>query len=65
MSDSKWRTDVKENYKTMVMQVGNVTVTVHRPTDLTKEEVRRREDLAKTSMLGLCCPEEAPAIQTA
>ena len=44
MAGSKWRTNVLEGHKTMVLQVGNVTVTVHRPVDLSAEELRRREE---------------------
>lgn len=58
MSDPKWKDGVKEGYCTKVIQVGNCTVTVHRPTNLTDVERRTIEDQIRISMLNLMTEKE-------
>ena len=42
--DSEWRTDVHEGYRTRVIKVGNCTVEINRPINLTPAEQKRREN---------------------
>lgn len=58
MSEPKWQNGVKEGYCTKVIQVGNCTVTVHRPTNLTDVERRTIEDQIRISMLNLIAEEK-------
>ena len=41
---SEWRTDVHEGYRTRTVKIGNCTVEINRPINLTPEEQKRRED---------------------
>lgn len=58
MAKSEWQNDVKEGYCTKVIQVGNCTVTVHRPITLTNEERKKIEDQIRISMLNLIAEKE-------
>lgn len=51
MSDD-WVTDLKEGYRTKVVQIGNCTVTVHRPL-LDADEQKRREEQVRNALKGL------------
>lgn len=42
--DSEWRTDVHEGYRTRVIKVGNCTVEINRPINITPAEQKRREN---------------------
>lgn len=53
LSSSEWQEGIKEGYRTKVIQVGNCTVTIHRPTNLTDMERRTIEDQIRISMLNL------------
>ena len=53
MAKSEWQNGVKEGYCTKGIQVGNCTVTVHRPTNLTDVERRTIEDQIRISMLNM------------
>ena len=46
-----WSTDIKEGYKTMTVQIGNCTVTVHRPL-LDAAEQTRREEQVRNALKG-------------
>ena len=47
-----WSTNIKEGYRTKTFQVGNCTVTVHRPL-LDADEQKRREDQVRAALRGL------------
>ena len=49
---SQWQTDQKEGYKTMTVQIGNCTVTVHRPI-LNDQEKAKREEKVRDALKGL------------
>ena len=48
----QWQTNQKEGYKTMTVQIGNCTVTVHRPL-LDASEQARREEQVRNALKGL------------
>lgn len=50
--DEQWQNDQKEGYRTKTFQVGNCTVTVHRPL-LDADEQKRREDQVRAALRGL------------
>ena len=58
MEAPKWRTGIREGCRTMTTKVNNVTVTLHRPHDLSDEERRRREDQLRLAILGLAADSE-------
>ena len=48
----QWQTNQKEGYYTKTLQVGNCTVTVHRPI-LDDQERARREEKVRDALKGL------------
>ena len=40
-----WETGIKEGYRTMTVQVGNCTATVHRPILDDQERAKREEEI--------------------
>ena len=48
----EWSTGIKEGYRTKVVQIGNCTVTVHRPL-LDADEQKRREEQVRLALQGL------------
>ena len=52
MTPVDWATDQKEGYYTKTIQVGNCTVTVHRPI-LDDQERARREEQVRDALKGL------------
>ena len=49
MTSDDWVTGIKDGYRTKTMQIGNCTVTVHRPI-LDNEERLRREEAVKQAL---------------
>lgn len=47
-----WVTGIKDGYRTKTMQIGNCTVTVHRPI-LDDQEREKREDQVRIALRGL------------
>ena len=47
-----WATGIKAGYRTKTMQIGNCTVTVHRPI-LDDQERERAEDKVRDALRGL------------
>ena len=52
MIPADWVTGIKEGYYTKTMQVGNCTVTVHRPV-LDDQERVKREEKVRDALRGL------------
>ena len=52
MNPAEWVTGIKEGYETKTIQVGNCTVTVHRPI-LDDRERARREEKVRAALRGL------------
>lgn len=50
--DNDWFSDIKDGYRTKTFQVGNCTVTVHRPL-LDADEQKRREEQVRNALKGL------------
>ena len=48
----EWETGIKDGYRTKTMQIGNCTVTVHRPI-LDEQEQARAEDKVRDALRGL------------
>lgn len=48
----QWKAGEKEGYQTKTVQIGNCTVTIHRPI-LDDQERARREEQVKTALRGL------------
>ena len=47
-----WATGIKDGYKTKTVQIGNCTVTIHRPL-LDADEQKRREEQVRNALKGL------------
>ena len=52
MTPAEWVTGIKEGYRTKTMQIGNCTVTVHRPI-LDDQEKARAEEKVRDALRGL------------
>ena len=50
--EDDWVTGIKEGYQTKSMQIGNCTVTVHRPI-LDDQERAKREEQVRNALRGL------------
>lgn len=51
MTESDWRTGIREGYRTKTIRVGNATIEIHRPI-LTEEERSKRENQVKDALRG-------------
>ena len=52
MTSDDWVTGIKEGYRTKTMQIGNCTVTVHRPI-LNDQEREKAEEKVRAALRGL------------
>lgn len=52
MTPAEWVTGIKDGYRTKTIQVGNCTVTVHRPI-LDEQERARAEERVRDALRGL------------
>ena len=52
MPPAEWVTGIKDGYRTKTIQVGNCTVTVHRPI-LDEQERARAEERVRDALKGL------------
>ena len=52
MIPADWETGIKEGYYTKTLQIGNCTVTVHRPI-LDDQEMAKREEQVRIALRGL------------